>query len=124
MSSGSNWYESYLNPLSVTTESYYGSDLYKTATGVKIVKEPGTYHSYKSGDTELLGLILEKATGRSISAYASEKLWQPLGAEHPAKWSTDKKSGNEKARSEERRVGKTRRRRWTQCTQQKKKMRE
>lgn len=97
MSSGSNWDESYSNPLSVTTESYYGSDLYKTATGVKILKEPGTYHSYKSGDTELLGLILEKATGKSISAYASEKLWQPLGAEHPAKWSTDSESGNEKA---------------------------
>lgn len=97
MSSGSNWDESYSNPLSVTTESYYGSDLYKTATGVKILKEPGTYHSYKSGDTELLGLVLEKATGKSISAYASEKLWQPLGAEHPAKWSTDRESGNEKA---------------------------
>ena len=97
MSSGSNWDESYSNPLSVTTESYYGSDLYKTATGVKIVKEPGTYHSYKSGDTELLGLILEKATGKPISAYASEKLWQPLGAEHPAKWGTDREGGNEKA---------------------------
>lgn len=97
MSSGSNWDESYANPLSVTTESYYGSDLYKTATGVKIVKEPGTYHSYKSGDTELLGLILEKATGKPISAYASEKLWQPLGAEHPAKWSTDREDGSEKA---------------------------
>jgi len=96
MSSGSNWDESYSNPLSVTTESYYGSDLYKTATGVKILKEPGTYHSYKSGDTELLGLVLEKATGKSISVYASEKLWQPLGAEHPAKWSTDRESGNEK----------------------------
>lgn len=97
MSSGSNWDESYSNPLSVTTESYYGSDLYKTATGVKIVKEPGTYHSYKSGDTELLGLVLEKATGKSISAYASERLWQPLGAEHSAKWSTDREDGNEKA---------------------------
>ena len=42
MSSGSNWDEAYSNPLSVTTESYYGSNLYKTATGVKIVKEPGT----------------------------------------------------------------------------------
>lgn len=97
MSSGSNWDESYSNPLSVTTESYYGNDLYKTATGVKIVKEPGTYHTYKSGDTELLGLVVEKATGRSLSDYAAEKLWQPLGAEHAAKWSMDKQSGNEKA---------------------------
>ena len=97
MSSGSNWDESYANPLSVTTESYYGTDLYKTATGVKIVKKPGTYHSYRSGDTELLGLIMEKVTGKSLSDYASEKLWQPLGAGQPALWSTDKEKGNEKA---------------------------
>jgi CubicO group peptidase (beta-lactamase class C family) len=97
MSSGSNWDEAYANPFSVTTEAYYGSDLRKTATGVTIKKEPGTYHSYKSGDTELLALILEKATGKSLSEYASEKLWQPLGAEHPALWSTDRKDGVEKA---------------------------
>ena len=97
MSSGSDWNESYANPFSVTTELYYGSDVYKTATGVNIVKTPGTYHSYKSGDTQLLGLIVEKATGKSLSAYAAEKLWQPLGAEHNALWSTDKQGGHEKA---------------------------
>jgi CubicO group peptidase (beta-lactamase class C family) len=97
MSSGSDWNESYYNPLSVTTELYYGSDVYKTATGVNIIKKPGTYHYYKSGDTQLLGLILEKATGKTLSAYASEKLWQPLGAEHAALWSTDHPGGNEKA---------------------------
>lgn len=97
MSSGSNWDEAYANPFSVTTEAYYGSNLHKAAIGVKIKKEPGTYHEYKSGDTELLGLIVEKATGKSLSQYASEKLWQPLGAEHPALWSTDKKDGIEKA---------------------------
>ncbi len=97
MSSGSDWDESYANPLSVTTEAYYGSNLYKTATSAKIIKEPGTYHAYKSGDTELLGLIVEKATGKSLAAYAAEKLWQPLGAEQPALWSTDKKGGHAKA---------------------------
>ena len=97
MSSGSNWDESYKNPLSVTTEAYYGSDVPKVAKSVKIEKEPGTYHTYKSGDTELLALILEKATGKSLSQYASEKLWQPLGAEHAALWSTDHKNGTPKA---------------------------
>lgn len=97
MSSGSNWDEAYANPLSITTESYYGGNLYKTATKVKIVREPGTYQSYRSGDTELLGLIVEKATGKSLSNYAAEKLWQPLGAEHAALWSTDKEDGVEKA---------------------------
>ncbi|WP_315816293.1 serine hydrolase domain-containing protein [Paraflavitalea speifideaquila] len=97
MSSGSDWDESYSNPLSVTTQAYYGSDIYKTATGVNIIHTPGTLHSYKSGDTQLLGLIVEKATGKSLSAYAAEKLWHPLGAEHPALWSTDHTGGHEKA---------------------------
>ena len=97
MSSGSNWDESYINPLSVTAELYYGADAYKTATGVKMVKQPGSIHEYKSGDTQLLGLLLEKATGSSLSNYAAQKLWQPLGAAHPALWSTDHEAGNEKA---------------------------
>lgn len=97
MSSGTDWDESYSNPLSVTTEAYYGSDIYKTATSVKVVQTPGTVYRYKSGDTQLLGLVVEKATGKSLSAYASEKLWKPLGAEHPALWSTDHTGGHEKA---------------------------
>lgn len=97
MSSGSDWNESYMNPFSVTTEAYYGSDVYKAATGIAVVKPAGTFFSYKSGDTQLLGLVLEKAVGKSLSDYAAEKLWQPLGAEHPALWSTDHEKGNEKA---------------------------
>lgn len=97
MSSGSDWDESYFNPLSITTEIYYGSDVYKTATKVDIVLPPGTQYRYKSGDTQLLGLLLEKATGKSLSAYAAEKIWKPVGAEHAALWSTDKTGGHEKA---------------------------
>lgn len=97
MSSGSDWDESYGSLFSVTTEAYYGSDIYKTATRVSIVRKPGTYHEYKSGDTELLAMILQKATGKSLAAYASEKLWQPMGAEHAALWSVDHTGGIEKA---------------------------
>jgi CubicO group peptidase (beta-lactamase class C family) len=97
MSSGTNWDESYSNPFSVTAALYYSNDVYKIATGVKMIKQPGTYHSYKSGDTQLLGLILEKATKKSLSVYAAEKLWQPMGAAHPALWSTDRPGGHEKA---------------------------
>jgi CubicO group peptidase (beta-lactamase class C family) len=97
MSSGTDWDESYASPFSVTTQAYYGTDIYKVATSVNVIHTPGTLHSYKSGDTQLLGLILEKATGKSLSAYAAEKLWQPMGAEHPALWSLDHTGGHEKA---------------------------
>lgn len=97
MSSGTNWNESYWNPLAVTAEAYYGADLIKTATTLKMINQPGTLHKYKSGDTQLLGLILEKVTGKKLSEYAAEKLWQPLGATHDALWSTDGFNGNTKA---------------------------
>jgi CubicO group peptidase (beta-lactamase class C family) len=97
MSSGSDWDESYSNPVSVTAEIYYGDDVYKTATGVNIIHKPGTMHVYKSGDTQLLGLLIEQVTGKSLAAYASEKLWKPLVASSNAFWSTDRKNGHEKA---------------------------
>lgn len=97
MSSGSDFDESYWNPFSITAELYYGRDIYKTATMVHIVHPPGTIHKYKSGDTQLLGIILQKVYGQNLATLASEKLWQPLGAEHPALWSTDHPGGYEKA---------------------------
>jgi len=97
MSSGTDWNESYWNPLAVTAEAYYGADLIKTATQVNMLDQPGTLHKYKSGDTQLLGLILEKVTGKKLSEYAAEKLWQPLGASHDALWSTDGPNGNTKS---------------------------
>ncbi len=97
MCSGTDWDESYWNPLSVTAELYFGTDVYKTANDVKMIHAPGSLHDYKSGDTQLLGLILLNATGKSLSEYAAEKLWQPLGATHSALWSTDQPNGKEKA---------------------------
>jgi CubicO group peptidase (beta-lactamase class C family) len=44
-----------------------------------------------------LGFVLEKATGKHLAEYASEKLWKPLGAERTAQWSLDEEDGHEKA---------------------------
>ena len=97
MSSGLDWDESYGSPLSVTTEAYYGTDLYKIAANQKALSPPGREFVYQSGNTELLGLILEKVTGKNLSEYAAEKLWKPLHAMHTAEWSLDKEGGREKA---------------------------
>lgn len=52
-------------------------------------REPGTYNHYVSINTHVLGMILVKATGQSISEYAQEKLWEPLGMEHDSHWLID-----------------------------------
>ena len=97
MSSGLNWDESYGSPFSKTTQAYYGSDLKKLILSLKVVEQPGKVFNYLSGNTQLLGFVLEKATGKHLADYASEKLWQPLGAEHDALWYLDKKEGMEKS---------------------------
>lgn len=97
MSSGINFDEDYVSPFAYPAQAYYGSDLKKLTYNYKIVEEPGKVFNYLSGNSELLGFILEKATGKTISDYASEKLWKPLGAAHPAYWSLDHKDGTEKA---------------------------
>jgi CubicO group peptidase (beta-lactamase class C family) len=50
---------------------------------------PGTRFSYASSETVVLGLVLAAATKRTLSDYAAEKLWQPLGAEADATWIID-----------------------------------
>ncbi|WP_187261184.1 serine hydrolase domain-containing protein [Pontibacter beigongshangensis] len=97
MSSGLNWEESYSSPLSITTEAYYGTDLKKVVGRLEAVEPPGQQFSYKSGDTQLLAFVLEAATGKTISAYAEEKLWHRIGAAHDAEWSVDHEEGIEKA---------------------------
>jgi CubicO group peptidase (beta-lactamase class C family) len=52
---------------------------------------PGTRFSYSSADTVVLGLVVAAATGRTLSDYAREKLWQPLGTEADASWIVDAK---------------------------------
>ncbi len=97
MASGLDWTESGKNPLSENAESYYGWDLRGLVTRQHVERAPGQEFIYQSGNSQLLAFILEKATGKDLSQYASEKLWQPIGAESDAFWSLDKKSGDEKA---------------------------
>jgi len=97
MSSGINFDESYINPIGFAAEAYYGDDLRKLIFKYDAEKEPGKQFEYLSGNTQLLGFILSKATGMSVSDYASEKLWKAVEAEHDAFWSLDHTGGDEKA---------------------------
>lgn len=97
MSSGLDWTESSANPLSDNAESYYGEDLYGLVTRQKVVSKPGKMFNYQSGNSQLLGFIIEKATKKSISEYTQEKLWKRIGTEHDAYWSLDKENGDEKS---------------------------
>jgi CubicO group peptidase (beta-lactamase class C family) len=89
MSSGTNWDEAYYSPLSITTRAYFDDDLEKVILGLKVVDEPGQAFKYASGDTQLLAMVIEKASGKKIYDYLTEKFWKPLGSENSTLWQVD-----------------------------------
>ena len=98
MSSGMKWSEKYYSVINITSESYFTDDLRSVVLRQDIIDKPGQSFRYSSGDTQLLGMVIEKATGTTLTNYLSEKFWQPMGAENSALWQIDSaKSGMEKA---------------------------
>lgn len=97
MSSGIEWKEGYSGLFGPLTRAYYGRNLERMVMKLKKEISPGKTYRYQSISTQILALALEKATGKTLSEYATEKLWQPLGAEHPAQWSLDRRNGDEKS---------------------------
>jgi CubicO group peptidase (beta-lactamase class C family) len=51
---------------------------------------PGTRFHYASSETEVLGLVVQRATGQSLASYLQRRVWQPMGAEAEARWVTDR----------------------------------
>ena len=98
MSSGLNWNENYYNPFASTARAYFGDDLREQILELKITETPGEEFKYLSGNTELLGMVIEKASGKSLSKYLSESFWKPLGMNDEALWQIDsQENGMEKA---------------------------
>jgi len=98
MSSGLNWDENYYNPFASTARAYFDDNIREQILELKVVEEPGKEFKYLSGNTQLLGMVLEKATGKSLSKYLSESFWKPLGMNDDALWQVDSEaSGMEKA---------------------------
>ena len=97
MSSGVAFSEVYTDPASdVATlarltlgQEAQGGSLAAVTRFNRRVAPSGLHFSYSSAETVVLGLVLAQATRRTLSDYAREKLWQPLGAEADATWSID-----------------------------------
>lgn len=97
MSSGLDWEESGKNPLSDNAASYYGTDLYNLVMDQNLIEEPGKRFEYQSGNSQLLGYVVETATGMGLNEYAEANIWSKIGTEEDAFWSLDKVDGDEKA---------------------------
>ena len=63
----------------------------------KMTEEPGTFPEYRSVNTQMLGLIIQKITGRYLAAEFTDRIWQKVGADYDATWNVDREGGHEKA---------------------------
>lgn len=67
----------------------FGSAINAFAASLPSERKPGTYHHYNSMDTQVLGMLLKAATGKTPSAYLEEKIWKKIGMQSDAEWLLD-----------------------------------
>jgi CubicO group peptidase (beta-lactamase class C family) len=92
MTSGVGWKEDYSDPKSDVALH----DLHVPEAGMdttvsymrtlKRAHEPGTVWNYSTGETNLVGVLVARATDKSPAQYLSEKVWGPYGMEQDATW--------------------------------------
>lgn len=92
MTSGVRWNEDYADPKSdVALFNAHKADpgIDVTVSYMRKLKReapPGMKWVYKTGETNLIGVLVSSATGKNLSDYLSEKIWRPFGMEHDATW--------------------------------------
>lgn len=92
MTSGVKWNEDYTDPNSDVArfnehQAAEGEDV--TVSYMKTLPREapaGTKWVYKTGETNLIGVLVSEATGKPLAEYLSEKVWAPFGMEQDATW--------------------------------------
>jgi CubicO group peptidase (beta-lactamase class C family) len=92
MTSGVRWNEDYEDPKSDVALF----NLHKAEKGMDVTVSymrnlpreapAGTKWVYKTGETNLIGVLVSSATKKTLSSYLSEKVWAPFGMEQDATW--------------------------------------
>jgi CubicO group peptidase (beta-lactamase class C family) len=81
MSSGFVWDERrpYTDPENGERMMIGSADPYRFIFERPMSQEPGTHWNYSGGDTQLLAGVVERATGKGLTDFARESLFEPLG---------------------------------------------
>jgi CubicO group peptidase (beta-lactamase class C family) len=70
--------------------TYYATDMRTRLPGCRIVDPIGAFFHYNDWHPLLLTLVLERATGMTVTAWLQGELWSPLGAESAASMMVDR----------------------------------
>ena len=63
-----------------------GSELEETVLALPSVKPPGSDFQYSNANSQVLGIILQRASGKRYAEYLSERLWSRLGVPTAHVW--------------------------------------
>ncbi len=100
MTSGSKWNEDYQDPAAdvwLFHSMPIDPGMDATVSYMKKLRRdapPGQRWQYNTGDTNLIGVLVARATKKNLAAYLSEKIWARYGMESDASWMLDR-SGHE-----------------------------
>lgn len=93
MASGIDFNEDYADPDSginqLGQEIFLGRSTNEWIAKLQKAGPAGQEHHYISVNTQVLGMVLEAATGQKLASYMQQKLWSKLGAEGDARWLSD-----------------------------------
>ena len=99
MASGVKWSEAYTDPqsdrrklLEIQLQEKPGTIL-PFMSGLSRAGAPGTIWNYNTGETFVVGAVLEGATHKPLAEYLSEKIWKPWGMEFEARWQLESPNG-------------------------------
>lgn len=100
MTSGVKWNEDYADPNSdvAKTQSFvieHGGDaIVAQMRSLPREAEPGVKWVYKTGETNLIGVLVENAVGKPLAEYAKTKIVDPAGFAGDLFWMVDPRGGN------------------------------
>lgn len=81
MTSGLRNSNSTISPFSDLAKMHLGFNVKDLVLSIPAEKSPGRVFEYNNINSQILGLILEKATGVKYYQYLSDKIWKPLRAD-------------------------------------------
>jgi CubicO group peptidase (beta-lactamase class C family) len=100
MTSGVKWNEDYTDPNSDVAQMNrfvveYGPDaIVVQMKALPREAPPGEKWVYKTGETNLIGVVVENAVGKSLAEYSQAKIVEPAGFAGGLFWMVDPRGGN------------------------------